>query len=99
MKFFLSMLLLAAATNAAAEPSIRYEVVGSAIYFYASNPEDRGYGCNLNYVWQHNDYGATRQRNEQTAFTIGKTNGEVVVHRMQGSYVQLNLVSWQKSCR
>lgn len=77
-----------------AAPNLRTSVPGSAIFFYASNQEERGYNCTIKYSYSWDDFGTRKSRDDQSSFAVPpKFDGQVLKVTQNSPNVSLDSAS------
>lgn len=67
------------AAPSAGSPTLRTEVVASAIYFYAANASSSTYSCTVRYRYSWMDFGSLRSKNDEANVTIpANFNGQIL---------------------
>lgn len=76
-----------------AYPSFRVDQLGSAIYIYKANPENKRYNCTLSFSWAYDSFGETKTGSESFPVGVDPNSGETLAFRMSGAFVNLRMTS------
>lgn len=83
--------LFLAATSAQAAPATRVEVLPSAIFIYATNPDERSYNCSVSFVWSHDDFGTRKSQSVSTVVGVNPKVSNAIIFQLSGSYVRVQI--------